>query len=118
MSKRQLAMVMDLNKCLGCHTCSVACKTLWTKSEGMEYMWWNTVNTMPHETVLAFADHGIAKGDTVTAGIEQASKLESELVALGIDVPAVIHALQVEGVKKFADSFAALNNTIAKKLQS
>jgi DMSO reductase family type II enzyme iron-sulfur subunit len=47
MSKRQLAMVMDLNKCLGCHTCSVACKTLWTKSEGMEYMWWNTVNTMP-----------------------------------------------------------------------
>ncbi len=47
MSKRQLAMVMDLNKCLGCHTCTVACKTLWTRDEGMEYMWWNTVNTMP-----------------------------------------------------------------------
>ena len=38
---------MDLNKCLGCHTCSVACKTLWTREEGMEYMLWNTVNTMP-----------------------------------------------------------------------
>jgi DMSO reductase family type II enzyme iron-sulfur subunit len=47
MSKRQVAMVMDLNKCLGCHTCSIACKTLWTREEGMEYMWWNTVNTMP-----------------------------------------------------------------------
>jgi DMSO reductase family type II enzyme iron-sulfur subunit len=47
MSKRQVAMVMDLNKCLGCHTCSVACKTLWTREEGMEYMLWNTVNTMP-----------------------------------------------------------------------
>jgi ethylbenzene hydroxylase subunit beta/complex iron-sulfur molybdoenzyme family reductase subunit beta len=47
MSKRQVAMVLDLNKCLGCHTCSMACKTLWTRDEGQEYMWWNTVNTMP-----------------------------------------------------------------------
>ncbi len=48
-AKRQLAMVMDLNKCLGCHTCSVACKTQWTKTQGKEAMWWNTVNTMPGE---------------------------------------------------------------------
>ena len=47
--KRQLAMVMDLNKCIGCHTCSVACKTLWTSSAGMEHMFFNTVNTMPGE---------------------------------------------------------------------
>lgn len=47
MSKRQLAMAMDLNKCIGCQTCTVACKRLWTRDEGQEYMWWNTVNTMP-----------------------------------------------------------------------
>lgn len=45
--ERQLTMVMDLNKCIGCHTCSIACKTLWTRKEGREYMWWNTVNTVP-----------------------------------------------------------------------
>jgi len=46
-SERQLAMVFDLNKCLGCQTCVIACKTLWTRNEGMEYMWWATVNTQP-----------------------------------------------------------------------
>ncbi len=45
--QRQLAMVFDLNKCIGCQTCTIACKTLWTREPGMEYMWWATVNTMP-----------------------------------------------------------------------
>jgi ethylbenzene hydroxylase subunit beta/complex iron-sulfur molybdoenzyme family reductase subunit beta len=40
-------MVFDLNKCLGCQSCSIACKTLWTDGPGMESMWWNIVNTMP-----------------------------------------------------------------------
>lgn len=43
----QLAMVFDLNKCLGCQTCTVACKTQWTRGPGMEAMWWNIVNTVP-----------------------------------------------------------------------
>ncbi|MFQ5661000.1 MAG: 4Fe-4S dicluster domain-containing protein [Gammaproteobacteria bacterium] len=48
-SDKQVAMVMDLNKCIGCQTCTVACKRLWTRNEGMEGMWWNTVNTAPGE---------------------------------------------------------------------
>jgi len=49
MSKRQLAMVMDLNKCIGCQTCTVACKTQWTNRNGREYMYWNNVETHPGE---------------------------------------------------------------------
>ena len=43
----QIAMVFDLNKCMGCQTCSVACKVLWTREEGEEHQWWCTVNTQP-----------------------------------------------------------------------
>ncbi len=47
-SKRQLAWVFDLNKCIGCQTCSVACKILWPQQDaGTEQMWWMTVNTQP-----------------------------------------------------------------------
>jgi len=46
-AERQLALVFDLNKCIGCQTCSVACKVLWTRDEGMDYQWWCTVNTQP-----------------------------------------------------------------------
>ena len=47
-AKRQLAWVFDLNKCIGCQTCSVACKVLWTQEEeGAEHEWWMTVNTAP-----------------------------------------------------------------------
>ncbi|MFB3907411.1 MAG: 4Fe-4S dicluster domain-containing protein [Candidatus Eisenbacteria bacterium] len=47
MSKHQYAMVMDLNKCIGCHTCSIACKKQWTDGDGMDYMYWNNVETHP-----------------------------------------------------------------------
>ncbi len=46
---RQVAMVVDLNKCIGCQTCTLACKTMWTSGDGQEHMWWNKVNTMPGE---------------------------------------------------------------------
>ncbi len=44
---RQIAMVFDLNKCIGCQTCSVACKVLWTNEDGKRDMWWCSVNTQP-----------------------------------------------------------------------
>ena len=45
--KAQIAMVMNLDKCIGCHTCSVTCKNVWTNRPGAEYMWFNNVETRP-----------------------------------------------------------------------
>ena len=45
--KAQIAMVMNLDKCIGCHTCSVTCKSTWTNRPGAEYMWFNNVETKP-----------------------------------------------------------------------
>ncbi len=43
----QVGMVMNLDKCIGCHTCSVTCKNVWTNRDGAEYMWFNDVETKP-----------------------------------------------------------------------
>ena len=51
---RQLQIVFDLNKCLECHTCTMADKLMWTNRSGREYMYWNNVETMP--------GHGYPKG--------------------------------------------------------
>src|SRR3546814_19398978 len=45
--RAQIAMVMNLDKCIGCHTCSITCKNVWTSREGVEYAWFNNVETKP-----------------------------------------------------------------------
>mgnify|MGYP001772541170 CR=1 FL=1 len=45
--RAQLAMVINLDKCLGCNACSVTCKNTWTNRPGAEYMWFNNVETKP-----------------------------------------------------------------------
>jgi nitrate reductase beta subunit len=45
--RAHMSMLFHLDKCIGCHTCSVACKNLWTDRKGAEYMWWNNVETRP-----------------------------------------------------------------------
>ena len=45
--QRQIAMVLDLNKCLNCQTCTVSCKKLWNKDAGTDYAYWNNVETRP-----------------------------------------------------------------------
>lgn len=46
--KKQWSIVFDLNKCIACQTCSLACKTTWTSGKGQEYMFWNNVETKPY----------------------------------------------------------------------
>ncbi len=45
--RAQIGKVLNLDKCIGCHTCSVTCKTMWTSRKGVEYAWFNNVETKP-----------------------------------------------------------------------
>ena len=45
--RAQIGMVLNLDKCIGCHTCSVTCKNVWTNRPGTEYIWFNNVETKP-----------------------------------------------------------------------
>jgi nitrate reductase beta subunit len=45
--RAQIAMVLNLDKCIGCHTCSVTCKNIWSNRKGVEYAWFNNVETKP-----------------------------------------------------------------------
>ena len=45
--RSQIGMVLNLDKCIGCHTCSVTCKNVWTTREGVEYAWFNNVESKP-----------------------------------------------------------------------
>jgi nitrate reductase beta subunit len=46
--ERQFAAVFNINRCIACQTCTLACKSTWTFSRGQEFMWWNNVETKPY----------------------------------------------------------------------
>jgi transaldolase len=77
----------------------------------------DTVNTMPLETIEAFADHGEVRGQTATEALDRAGRLWSDLAALGIDEGDVGMRLEREGVEKFADSYNGAVETIQAKAE-
>ena len=46
--KWQFAFVFNTNRCIGCQTCTMSCKSTWTFSKGQELMWWNNVESKPY----------------------------------------------------------------------
>src|SRR3972149_5821746 len=46
--QRQFAPIFDVNKCIACQSCTLACKTTWTCGKGQEYRLWNNVETKPY----------------------------------------------------------------------
>jgi nitrate reductase beta subunit len=46
--QEQFAAVFNINRCIACQTCTKACKSTWTFSQGQEAMWWNNVETKPY----------------------------------------------------------------------
>jgi nitrate reductase beta subunit len=67
--RAQLVMVFNLDKCIGCHACSISCKNIWTDRRGAEYMWWNNVETRPGIGYpKKWEDQGTFKGGWVVDG--------------------------------------------------
>jgi len=52
----QFAFVFNINRCIGCQTCTMACRSTWTFSKGQEHMWWNNVETKPYGGYPQFWD--------------------------------------------------------------
>ncbi len=72
----QMAMVMNLDKCIGCHTCSVTCKQAWTNRSGTEYVWFNNVETKPG---LGYPAHLRGPGEVEgRLGAQQARPAEAQ----------------------------------------
>jgi transaldolase len=78
----------------------------------------DTVNTMPEETIDAFQDHGEVRGDTVVTDVKQAHAVLHDLAKAGVDYDDVTETLALEGVQKFADSFAELLDGVAGKREA
>lgn len=74
-----------------------------------------TVNTMPNETIAAFADHGRVVKDAVESGVDEARQVLADLRKLGIDPDRVTDQLLREGVQKFIEPFDKLLGTLAEK---
>jgi transaldolase len=75
----------------------------------------DTVDTMPEETIRAFQEHGEVRGDTVLEGWDEAHALFAQLEEVGVDYDDVVETLELEGVQKFADSFAELMDGVKAK---
>jgi transaldolase len=77
----------------------------------------NTVNTMPEQTLLAFADHGVVSG-IVSAGGGNADETLFAISRAGIDLDALGAKLQKDGADAFVKSWNELLEVIVKKSQT
>jgi transaldolase len=75
----------------------------------------DVVNTMPEQTLRAFADHGQV-ALTLESDPEGAERTLADAASAGIDLPAITDELEREGVKSFCDSYGQLLECIEGKL--
>jgi len=77
----------------------------------------DTVNTMPEATLSAVADHGVARGDTITGTFEDARRDLDALANIGISYDDVVDFLERDGVEKFATSWIGLLDTVTEVMK-
>jgi transaldolase len=72
----------------------------------------DTVNTMPLHTLAAFLDHGQVRPGSLEENVAEAEQTLASLESLGISMCISTCQLELEGVKSFADAFAALLDAV------
>lgn len=75
------------------------------------------VNTMPEATLRAVADHGVVRGDTITAEYIDSNRLLNAIDGHGIDYVEVTELLEHQGLAKFEASWDELCETVENALQ-
>jgi transaldolase/glucose-6-phosphate isomerase len=75
----------------------------------------DTVNTMPGQTIRAFADHGVVQPGTIEQDVDEAERVMSGIAAAGIDFDCVTRQLLDEGMQKFVDPYNDLMATLQAK---
>jgi len=75
----------------------------------------HTINTMPEETIAAFADHGVCERPTIEEGVDQAQQALAALQQVGVDLDFATRQLVDEGIQKFIDPFDKLLAVLAEK---
>ena len=75
----------------------------------------HTVNTLPDETIDAFADHGKLIENSIEHSIDEARQTFENLGKLGIDINFVTRQLVNEGIQKFISPYDNLMKTLADK---
>ena len=75
----------------------------------------NTVNTLPDETIAAFADHGKIYENSIEQGIDEARRTFGDLNKVGIDIDFVTSQLVNDGIEKFIKPYDNLMKTLAAK---
>lgn len=73
----------------------------------------NTVNTMPENTLLAYADHGPAEPKLLSPDGGDCAEVMQEFTDAGVDLDALAARLQSEGAEAFVKSWKSLIATIA-----
>jgi transaldolase len=71
------------------------------------------VNTMPQSTLDALIDHGVVRGDTISASFAQAHRDIQAIEAAGISLSSVTAELEAKGLKSFAESWEVLLASVA-----
>tara|TARA_R110002110_G_scaffold167482_1_gene368521 strand:- start:72628 stop:73740 length:1113 start_codon:yes stop_codon:yes gene_type:complete len=75
---------------------------------------YNTVNTMPMQTINAYRDHG-QPAERLTADTDEAQAVLTGLINSGVDIDVIEHQLEKEGIEKFIDPYDKLFRSLQQK---